>query len=38
MLAHGVTHLLTFNDADFRRCAGITPLPPAAAVASAGVP
>jgi predicted nucleic acid-binding protein len=38
MLAHGVTHLLTFNDADFRRYADITPLPPAAVVASAGVP
>lgn len=38
MLAHGVTHLLTFNDADFRRYAGITPLAPAAIVAGAGVP
>ena len=38
MLAHGVTHILTFNDSDFRRYAGITPLPPAAVVASAGVP
>jgi hypothetical protein len=38
MLAHGVTHILTFNDADFRRYAGITPLVPAAMVASPGVP
>lgn len=38
MLAHGVTHLLTFNDVDFRRYAEITVLAPAAVVASAGVP
>jgi predicted nucleic acid-binding protein len=29
MLVHGVDHLLTFNDADFRRFAGITVLSPA---------
>jgi predicted nucleic acid-binding protein len=31
MLVHGVTHLLTFNDGDFRRFAGITVLTPASA-------
>ncbi len=35
MLVHGVTHLLTFNDGDFRRFAGITVLTPAS-VASPG--
>lgn len=30
MLVHGVTHLLTFNDQDFRRFAAITVLTPAA--------
>jgi predicted nucleic acid-binding protein len=34
MLVHGVTHLLTFNDADFRRFPGITVLTPAAILAS----
>jgi predicted nucleic acid-binding protein len=29
MRVHGVTHLLTFNDGDFRRFAGITVLTPA---------
>jgi predicted nucleic acid-binding protein len=29
MLVHGVTHLLTFNDGDFRRFPGITVLTPA---------
>jgi predicted nucleic acid-binding protein len=38
MLAHGVTHILTFNGGDFRRYAGITPVVPAAVVAAAGVP
>lgn len=33
MLAHGITHLLTFNDQDFRRYAGITVLSPATATA-----
>lgn len=33
MLVHGLTHLLTFNDADFRRYAGITPLNPAGVLA-----
>ena len=28
MLVHGVTHILTFNDQDFRRYAGITTLTP----------
>jgi predicted nucleic acid-binding protein len=32
MLAHGVTHILTFNDQDFRRYAGITALAPAGVV------
>jgi predicted nucleic acid-binding protein len=30
MLAHGINHLLTFNDADFRRYSGITVLTPSA--------
>jgi predicted nucleic acid-binding protein len=38
MLAHGVTHILTFNDADFRRFAGITPLVPAGVAAGSTVP
>jgi predicted nucleic acid-binding protein len=38
MVAHGVTHILTFNDADFRRYAGITPLPPASVAGSPTVP
>lgn len=38
MSAHGVAHLLTFNDADFRRYAGVTPLPPAAVVAGPNMP
>jgi predicted nucleic acid-binding protein len=28
MLSHGVAHILTFNDGDFRRYAGITPVLP----------
>ena len=28
MLVHGITHILTFNDRDFRRYAGITPMTP----------
>jgi len=38
MLAHGVTHILTFNDTDFRRYAGITPVVPAAIAAGATIP
>ena len=30
MLVHGVTHLLTFNDQDFRRFTAVTVLTPAA--------
>jgi predicted nucleic acid-binding protein len=33
MLTHGITHILTFNDQDFRRYAGITPIPPASVIA-----
>lgn len=33
MLAHGLTHLLTFNDADFQRFTGITTVTPAAVLA-----
>ena len=33
MLVHGLTHILTFNDRDFRRYAGITPMTPASVVA-----
>lgn len=33
MLAHGITHILTFNDQDFRRYAGITPISPAGVTA-----
>jgi predicted nucleic acid-binding protein len=33
MLVHGVTHLLTFNDADFRRFTAITVRTPAAVLA-----
>jgi predicted nucleic acid-binding protein len=33
MVVHGVTHLLTFNDADFNRFSGITVLTPAAVLA-----
>jgi predicted nucleic acid-binding protein len=38
MLAHSVTHVLTFNDADFRRFAGITPIVPASVIAGATIP
>lgn len=38
MLAHGITHLLTFNDQDFRRYAGVTVTTPAAVLASATAP
>jgi predicted nucleic acid-binding protein len=38
MRVHGVTHILTFNDADFRRFAGITALNPAAVVAGTQTP
>jgi predicted nucleic acid-binding protein len=34
MLVHGVTHLLTFNDQDFRQFAAVTPLTPAAVLAA----
>jgi predicted nucleic acid-binding protein len=33
MLVHGVTHLLTFNDQDFRRFTAVTVLTPAAVLA-----
>jgi predicted nucleic acid-binding protein len=38
MVVHGLTHLLTFNDADFRRFTGITVLTPAAVLASLSSP
>ena len=38
MLVHGVTHILTFNDKDFRRYPQITVLTPADVVSSAGGP
>lgn len=38
MLVHGVTHLLTFNDADFRRFTAITVLTPAAVLTSVAPP
>jgi predicted nucleic acid-binding protein len=38
MLAHGLTHLLTFNEPDFRRYAGITVLTPAAVLAPPPTP
>jgi len=38
MLVHGVTHLLTFNDADFHRFTGITVLTPTAVLASVPPP
>jgi predicted nucleic acid-binding protein len=34
MLAHGITHILTFNDQDFRRYSGITAVSPASVLAS----
>lgn len=34
MLVHGVTHILTFNDGDFRRFPEITVLTPAAVIAT----
>jgi predicted nucleic acid-binding protein len=34
MVVHGITHLLTFNDADFRRFPGITVLTPALVLTS----
>jgi predicted nucleic acid-binding protein len=34
MLVHGVTHILTFNDADFRRFPEVTVLTPAAVLAA----
>ena len=33
MLAHGITHILTFNDQDFRRYAGATAVTPASILA-----
>lgn len=38
MVVHGVTHLLTFNDADFRRFPAITVLTPAAVLAPPAPP
>jgi len=38
MLVHGVTHLLTFNDADFRRFTAITVLTPALVLAATAPP
>jgi predicted nucleic acid-binding protein len=38
MRVHGLTHLLTFNDQDFRRFGGITVLTPAAVLAAATPP
>jgi predicted nucleic acid-binding protein len=38
MQVHGVTHLLTFNDADFRRFSAITVLTPAAVLAAVAPP
>jgi predicted nucleic acid-binding protein len=38
MLVHGVAHILTFNDADFRRFAGITPVVPAGVAAGSTLP
>jgi predicted nucleic acid-binding protein len=38
MLVHGVTHLLTFNDADFRRFTAITVLTPSAVLTPAPPP
>jgi predicted nucleic acid-binding protein len=38
MLVHGVTHILTFNDSEFRRYVGITPTNPTALVAQQAVP
>jgi predicted nucleic acid-binding protein len=38
MLVHGVAHLLTFNDADFRRFTAITVFTPAAVLAAVAPP
>lgn len=38
MLVHGVTHLLTFNDQDFRRFPAITVLTPAGVLAPPAAP
>jgi predicted nucleic acid-binding protein len=38
MIIHGITHLLTFNDVDFRRFSGITVLTPAAVLAPSPSP
>jgi predicted nucleic acid-binding protein len=38
MVVHGVTHLLTFNEQDFRRFPGITVLTPAAVLAPPSPP
>jgi predicted nucleic acid-binding protein len=38
MIAHGVSHILTFNDSEFRRYASIIPIPPGAVSASPSVP
>jgi predicted nucleic acid-binding protein len=34
MIAHGISHLLTFNDKDFQRYSGITAVHPSSVVAS----
>jgi predicted nucleic acid-binding protein len=38
MLAHGVAHILTFNDRDFRRYAGIAPMTPGSVLTPPGTP
>ncbi|MBY0514401.1 MAG: hypothetical protein K2P78_10870 [Gemmataceae bacterium] len=38
MMVHGVTHFLTFNDADFRRFTPVTALNPNAVVAAGSPP
>jgi hypothetical protein len=38
MAVHGITHILTFNTADFTRYPGITVLDPAAVAAAVGTP
>jgi predicted nucleic acid-binding protein len=38
MQVHGVTHILSFNDADFRRFTGVTAIPPASVLAAASPP
>jgi predicted nucleic acid-binding protein len=38
MLAHGITHILTLNGADFARYPGIVPIDPASLVPPPRVP